>query len=741
MRTWYFPLILAGFLVGCRPAQNAKPNVTTLPEADKQQAVRDNALQMIGQASESSQFRDALHLLTASFLNEPNVAHDVVQLSTQQANFLRTQMHLTDDEMAEVESGVFRPMDSHYLEGCSLLRDAARQLEKTNLPPLDLIRLAQNWVCRQVLLGSPKGNSWLPFPALLRSGFGSPSDRALVFLALLRQLQTPELEQRQGLNRIEGCVRDSPHPLVAVVIPSDPKKLYLFDMVLGWPVPGPNGIATLAEARQDPSLLKAAGIPETAIKDSEIYLNCPLTALAPRMKVLEEVLKDQDRIALYMDAAKVHETIAGLAGAPVRPGNPAGDTLRNSPTRSLRWFLPAEEGGREFSPKDRQRTEVMLRWLQFQQALRRRPQLTLNLYALKLMDDRSSYLPREAGETLLNEASDIMLKFSVQPRDMLLRGQSTALFKRLDRISRPLEEFELMDTNEFQVELNGWRRQAVDAFLAQRKKDRSASAKMTALWQDPYFNALVDLNTEMSTKKLEQGDPFGGDQGEKKNRKLITRLIFAGCKDALDMSVSFQWATAFHDKAEALQAVANSLKTDGPARQTAQQKALAGWRNPHGYWNKFAERYVMSPANVSDRIGQLRRTVAQTERFDPGYLPAVLHDWSTCCHARLFLADAMQYEGQVRAARAILDNLAQDLDAMAKDADLAGNIDAYVKMAQSFPLVFEQQRLVAEEFRGATLSHLRKIVEVRRKYWGILGRITASHGSLTTAFSKSYSAQ
>ena len=197
-------------------------------------------------ATESSQFRDGLHLLSR-YISKPEISKDI-ELSAPQRDFLRQKMFLSDDELQEVESVAFRPLDSHYLECCALLRDVARNLEKSDVPPLDVARQAQGWVCRQVLLAEPKENSWLPSDAVLRLGYGNARDRALLFLALLRQFKLADE------SHIEGCVLDSNYPLVGVLIPSEPDNLYLFDMVLGSPVPGPKGegIATLAQAADGP---------------------------------------------------------------------------------------------------------------------------------------------------------------------------------------------------------------------------------------------------------------------------------------------------------------------------------------------------------------------------------------------------------------------------------------------------------------------------------------------------------
>src|SRR5262249_43332740 len=76
------------------------------------------------------------------------------------------------------------------------LRDAAKSLNLTGLPPEKQAEYAFAWVCRQVYLHpwlrALGGNTFeptaLPPTAVLRRGFGSGLERMYVFLALLQHL-------------------------------------------------------------------------------------------------------------------------------------------------------------------------------------------------------------------------------------------------------------------------------------------------------------------------------------------------------------------------------------------------------------------------------------------------------------------------------------------------------------------------------------------------------------------------
>jgi len=682
------------------------------------------AVTAAAQATESSQFRDALHLLSR-YISKSEDSKNIEQAAAQQRDFFKQEMFLSNDELVEAESVPFRPLDSHYLECCALLRDAARGLEKPDGSPLDVARHAQGWVCRQVLLAAPKDPSWLPSDVVLRMGYGNARDRALLFLALLRQVKLP------GDERLEGCVIDSPdssYPLVGVLLPSDLDNLYLFDMMLGGPLAGPKGegVATLAQVRKDPELLKAAGVPQKSFDSGEYYLNCPLSAAAPRMKMLESWLKEQERTVLYLDVVGVHKAVAKAAQKPVRAGNAPpqpGQPPRNSPTRIMRWFQLPEEGGQEFSPQDPELLQGVLRRARFELQQRRRPQLLANLRALKLIDPSSTFVPKEAGDQLLKEALDVMLKFSVQPRDMMLRGQTAALLKRLNRVGRALEESELMDPAEFQSDVASWRVQAKEAYLAVQRRMPKANHMMDALWNDSYFDALTNVNVDFDPKKFQEpakiGEVFDPSKpAEKKpRRKMITRMVFTGCKDVLDQNVAYLWAMSFHEESEALQAAADSMKPSSKYLGAARQRAAESWPNAVSYWNKFVERFALSPTSVRERLDSMRRA-ASSQIVNLDDLPNILQEWSRSCYARLSLARVLQRQGQDQTARTLLDGLAQDLESMAKDADLQKDLDSYLRTIQNArdlgPLV-EYPRSVSREFQGDTLVSLRRLVELYRQ--------------------------
>ena len=200
----------------------------------------------------------------------------------------------------------------------------------------------------------------------------------------------------------------------------------------------------------------------------------------------------------------------------------------------------------------------------------------------------------------------------------------------------------------------------------------------------------------------------------------MTHLILAGCKDVLDLSAAYQLAMSAHEPSEAYLASAESLFRRGKDAEAgfARQKA----KNRLAIDLQPLEQVHRSlhhgrPA-VRERLNFVLRTIQQTGDFEIGYLPSVLRDWTTSCNARLNLAAAQLGKGDAARARVTLDNLAQDLRLLAGDAGLQTTLDNYLKLAADIrllPSLLEQQRLIAAEFRGGTLTNLQQIVDMRRK--------------------------
>jgi hypothetical protein len=327
---------------------------------------------MLAKQTDANTCRQAVEQLN-SHLNEA-ADHAPGALSAGQKKQLQELFGLDRGDLAEVSNNRFTHLDSAYLETCFLLRDAARSLELTDIgsggklvhqEPLERARLAFAWVMRQVRQ-SESGREPMPPAPVLRRGSGSSMERALVFLALLEQFGLEEEDSA----RLRGCLVTVPNErgsllwACGVAVGPAPTSLHLFDPRLGLPVPGPKGegIATLAQARSDPGVLGQLQLggdlrydvtPELA-KKATLYFTPPLSALAPRMKLLQDrLLRDRQwhdqplpaavRVRLAEDVDRALKVLRAAARA---SGGQDADVLgwKTGPG-VLRRFLPKEEGG------------------------------------------------------------------------------------------------------------------------------------------------------------------------------------------------------------------------------------------------------------------------------------------------------------------------------------------------------------------------------------------------------------
>jgi hypothetical protein len=297
-------------------------------------------------------------------------------VSAADAARLKKDLELTDAAYTELEGTNYSRLDANHIAACCLLSDAARGLAAEEVgpdgkrvvqTPLERAAAAFAWVMREVRLGdaaqtispeavarSPQGTpvDVLPPEYILRRGVGSPRDRALVFLALLEQVESKE--------RLRGCLVIVPDKdkgnkslwACGVVIGESP-DLFLFDPRLGLPLPGPGGqgVATLKGVVADPAVLAQLNdknappydiTPERAAK-AELYSAPSLSAVAPRMRHLQETLLSGAVAARLWDdylgdldrLTKAAQVVDPKAKA--HPSPEAVDILRN--------FLQREDGG------------------------------------------------------------------------------------------------------------------------------------------------------------------------------------------------------------------------------------------------------------------------------------------------------------------------------------------------------------------------------------------------------------
>ncbi len=712
MKTWLHAVlfVLAGTcLLGCPHSPTVKPRD---PSAGRERSDVGAVCAALANAKDADADRllDKLQRLDVH-INSPDESRRL-KLTDAQRDFLLKRVRLSEDaserELEEVESNVFSPLDAHYLEGCFLLRNPARAIRATQLEPLLQAQLALDWVCRQVVLCTPEGHSWIPPQDVLRSGVGNASDRALLFLDLLRQL------------RIEGCLLEGQPPLVGVLLPRDKvDQLYLFDPATGvaLALPGPKGeIATLADVTRDPQLLTAVGLPAENLRQREFSLDAPLSALSPRMMVLEDLQlahsnqRELDQIVLYIgpadeehrdtvgeslqqDIAAVASAIAKIAGKEVRVGNPepVGE-LRNSATRCLRWSLPPEDGGRP-AEKSKGKASTRKEWLMaraksigLMMMLSPDSYLVANMKRFGLFFEPLPYpFKHEFTVQLRQGAEDVITKFAMQPRDMLLRWQWKEMDTRLARMQEIIDTFDFnFDVPPLSNELVQWGNDGLGVHDAKQRAQQGkgdpneANARVYKFWStDMLFNHLLNVDVPLDLKTF---NPGPGPQANPHNPNetlvrptMLTNVVFGMCKEVLGQNSAYLRAECAHEKAAAQQAAADFLRGKKQSDQAELAQARDGWNDAAAAW-KFLER-PSGPEAIRERLSQFHAQYPM--RFRPAH---VLQEWSLSCASRFNCAAAETHlaraaerpadrEKHLQAAHEILRELEQQLAAQIRDAD------------------------------------------------------------------------
>jgi tetratricopeptide (TPR) repeat protein len=204
-----------------------------------------------------------------------------------------------------IESSVGIPEAEQLAAAERMLDWVARNIQLDALPPLPQDPEATTGAERTVFPAdrgqTGPGYSHLPLETLLY-GHGDAHERARVFILLCRQAGIDAVmlgfQEAQSANRRGWC----PAALVG-------GKLYLFDTMLGLPIPGPEGegIASLDQIVKDPQLLRrldVEGLPPYPVSEKELsqgvlaMIDAEPAALSRRMQLLEAAMPGSKRLAL-----------------------------------------------------------------------------------------------------------------------------------------------------------------------------------------------------------------------------------------------------------------------------------------------------------------------------------------------------------------------------------------------------------------------------------------------------------
>jgi hypothetical protein len=530
------------------------------------------------------------------------------EMPAERRDALKKFLGVSDDELSEAASQAYTPLDGQQLEQAFLLRDVVLRTLTPERPgavkadPLDRASAAFAWTVRQVRLTDgarpdlnppPNAEPVTPPTFVLRRGSGTALERALVFLALLDQLDDGD----DAGPRLRGCLvgvpEDPKEPDKAVrlwacgVQVGDGRDLYLFDPCLGLPVPGAGGqgTATLAAAAAGPDVHtqfdsdKEHPYDVTAAhaKAAGLYVVCPLPAPAPRLQHLQEaLLTPAVRVRLYQDPTKDESELKRTVDDPSRVR-----AWRDGPGL-LRRFLPPEEGGvdkgevfplarlRGFTdPNDRQLSR-----------LGRAELLKLRLPPWEVMpnvfrDPNQFPYNVPLGQFVRNILRGAWnhLYFDVKgPRDLLLRGKFEEAAAELTGDDAKWRDFRrrFESATGLDDQVKKWVDQAVPAYAAQvRAQEKGSAAEKAAAG-----HAVEEV--------MKQVEP-------------VYILLTGSAAVPMTSDLAFQMGLTKHEKAGRLQAGIDQARRDGKAptdaEKAAARAARAAWDEALFTWKKYLDDF------------------------------------------------------------------------------------------------------------------------------------------------------
>jgi hypothetical protein len=587
-----------GFLL-LRPPDT--PKRTTDPERPGDEVI-DQAQDVLAKATDAHAIRPALQEINLRLTHHPE--HHPEPLTEEQRGVLTDagRLGLGAEALREVENPNYTLFDGHYLELCFLLQDVLRSLDLEGLSQPEQAAAAFAWVVRQLRLVERDEGLQAP-EFVLHRGWGTARQRALVFLELLRQLGIPgcALAPAGGEDRV---VR--PWACGALVtLPGDKKEVLLFDPRLGLPLPGAKATspdlaaafrlalpvhgspdvqpASLAALRRQPNLLQALTVDEKhpydvtadGVRDACIYLAPPLSALAPRMKYLQDELHElpsvRSSVRLAADAAAdlaAWQSVAGAAGGTAPPVR-----FWKEATTAQFWFYPPEEGGTDQGGG-------------YAAALR-------ELIAWNALPPQIANLEGEPGQRLMRVFNVIFLQFILEPGtppDLMLHGRQEEAASALVQVRDELRE----------------------------QKARLAAAsgldEKVRTWSDEIIRAQADVNRANLPGSKDRAGRAALDQARarldevwKTGEEFLLILVQGRTADVQLPDATYLLAQCKQEQAERLQRALDRARSAGRAPATAdEQAAREAWADASSWWDQYAADLAAArpAAQAATRPGQ-----------------------------------------------------------------------------------------------------------------------------------------
>jgi hypothetical protein len=578
--------IVVLFVVGLLlVAPQGPTKLTTEPGRQPNEAL-DQAQELLATANDSATCRTALQQLNVRLSHETD--RRPAPLTEEERNLLLDpkQLGLTPDELAEVENPSFSPLDAHHVDLCFLLQDVARALDVQDLSQPEQAAVAFAWVMRQVRTAGREED--LPAPEfVLHRGWGSARQRALIFVSLLEQLGIP------------ACVLAVPAPEngplspwacgALTTLPGGRKEVLLFDPRLGLPLPGAKGPtapelaeafrlalpvrvaddrapAGLAELRRRPDLLGAlttderhtAGVSTGEIKGSCIYLAGMLSALAPRMKYLQEALPAaRSGARVTYDPAGARATWKTVAAG---LGEPAPEVrFWKEAARAESQFWPPEEGGHDRSNRVLHKLSELV------------PTQALPTQIAELEGE-----PRKRLQVIFNTTFVQFLLHAGMPPDLELHGQYDEAARLLVQIRDELREQKarLAAAVGLDEKIKEWSGQVIAAQAGVNRAEREAAR---AGGKDEDARAAL----EQARAEL--------DRVWKSGEEVLSVLLEGRAAELRLPDATYLLALCKQEQAERLQRqLDHARRTGRHASEAEVQAAREAWADAGSWWGQYA---------------------------------------------------------------------------------------------------------------------------------------------------------
>jgi hypothetical protein len=684
-----FPLLVGVLFLasGCGPTPVVEGSVDVKDEKVVAKPADQGTLGMVAELlrrqADFAHCREALQMVNGH-LNTDSEARSEASQETTDPRLLRNTLHLTDEEISYLGQPSFTELDAYHLDLCYRLRGVIAALRLRTLSPEVQARQGFDWAMRQMVLDQ-ENRFVLPPELSLKRGRGTAQDRALVFLALMQQLELPAC-----MVVITDDTEATKHywlPGVLIKAKSEKGKkakpgagkeaIHLFDTRLSLPLP-----ATLEQLRSQPKLLDnlAAGkqkydVTPEQIAHAQVCLVFTLPALSPRMHYLERELRKKTPIVLAQTPAELLARFEAVEGKgkvlvwnePARPGQPPP----NSPLRALRPFLSPDQGGTG-RPDLMESFEKSL----IPETAIKRQYLAMRVYHYLQLPD-----PQRRLWELTNQ---MYTQYAVQPHDELTRGHlDQELTRPLIRIVRVLKAFHQLlaaRTREEKEEMiKDWAANVSNMNMAAAQKARGAEAQYAKLWSEDQFLAqLLSSGTEEVDLRPDL------------KKTALTYIILEALDELLTDESHYLLARSWQEKAFRAQYRVAILRLEGKSVPESKLKEAAqNWPRTEDWARRFLQAHALAPEAIHDRLDNLARELPNHPLglvLQENLWEEFFKNLHRAVALRLHQADGLALAGKTEEAAQKWQSLKGDLEKLLANAELRKSLKDFQDKLEARPV-------------------------------------------------------